>query len=1119
MKIRTISTPLNMMVIPLLVCSSIYAAPPATTLSQVPLFVTSTEKANVLVVLDNSNSMDEAANGSAAGSANANSKSEIARGAVQNLITNYTGKINMGLMAYQQSGVSQRHLHNSPYDVSFDPANYNSAFSGARDSLTKRFRTPNLSNPGNFIYYNIGLPFYDSSNQGSRYCYTVSADFDNGSEIFPAGPWDSYRCFRNKLSTSDTLPVWNDSLSESAQGFTSHAFNGTFSPTDSDLAQGILDFGSMITWNWVSEAWASNSSPGRGYLHTPILELDAVQATAINTKLATSQFVTNGITDPSLPLQNAGLTPLEGTLITAQKYFTDPSTLDTNEGGGSLPALLESCDKDFVALLTDGLPSVDASGAVISNTAAALADVATVAADLHADGVDTYTIGFALPVGTDPTTLDGIANAGGTGTAYLANNPASLQTTFDTIFTDILAKTGASSSAATNSTSLSTNSFVYQARFNSGDWAGELKAKSILTTGSISSSEAWNAATLLTSKSPNDRVIFTYGRDSNDGIPFRWSNISGQTDAIMTNALNLEPITLIPDALGANRVDFLRGGTGGASSSLFRTDRAGKLGDIIHSTPHYVGIPNAGYSDSEMPGYASFRTLHASRSAIIYTGANDGMLHAFNAVSGEEVFAYIPREIVPNLKLLTALGYGKTVPHKYFVDGAPMVADAYVGSSWKTVLAGGLNAGGQGVYALDITNLKDSTNPTTFSETTTNAVNTVLWEFTDEDDADLGYTFIDPTTNHLTKQSSQIAKMANGKWAVIFGNGYNNSEADGHASTTGHAYLYILFIEQGLDGVWTSGTDYIKIDTDKGSVSSPNGLATPNPIDTDGDGDIDFIYAGDLFGNLWKFDVSDTDTDDWEIKISGDKPLFTAKDASNNVQAITTAPLITRHPDGDYMIGFATGKYNEHSDLSDTSEQTIYGIWDENHNISDRSLLVEQTVLNQTTIGGNDFRVTSSNVVDYISKKGWFMDLPETGERVDINPVIRDGRFVFVTRTPSTVTCDAGGTSWLMELDYLTGGRLDISPFDVNGDGIINHLDYVEIQIGVDANGDPIMIKVPVSGFRDGNGGMISAPTILETDEDDEELKILANSKGQIKTILESVQTDYKGRVSWEEIR
>jgi len=254
MKIRTISKPLNIIVISLFIGNSSYAAPPApapaTTLSQAPLFVTSNEKANVLVILDNSNSMDEAANGSAAGSANANSKSEIARGAIQNLITNYTGKINMGLMAYQQSGVSQRHLHNSPYDVSFDPSNYNPTFSGTRDSLTKRFRTPNLSNSGQFIHYNIALPFYAGSDQGSAYCYTTTSDFDNiVDEVFPAGPWDTYRCFRNKLSTTDTAPTWQNISSETAQGFTTQFYQGNLAPTDSDLAQGILDFGSLITWN------------------------------------------------------------------------------------------------------------------------------------------------------------------------------------------------------------------------------------------------------------------------------------------------------------------------------------------------------------------------------------------------------------------------------------------------------------------------------------------------------------------------------------------------------------------------------------------------------------------------------------------------------------------------------------------------------------------------------------------------------------------------------------------------------------------------------------------------------------------------------------------------------
>lgn len=1116
MKHQHFQTPLTLISLYLFASQAVQSAP--LDLHYAPLFVSNAEPANVLVILDNSNSMDENSNGSAVGGASAESKSEIARNAVSNLISNYTGKINMGLMAYQQTGIVLQHLHNSPYDVSFDPANYDPAFTGARDSSTKRFRVPNLSNAGSFIYYNVALPFYAGSNQGSRYCYSVTADFDNGSESYPGGPWDNYRCFRNKTTTADALPTWNNGGSETAAGFTSYAFGGGFSPTDSDLAQNILDFGRFITWDRVSLTWFANTSPGKGYLHTPVALLDSSQASTLNTKLDISQFVTNGPTNPTLPLQNAGLTPLEGTLLTAKDYFSG-STIPANQGGPA-PVLPESCGKDFVTLLTDGLPSTNSSGVVTTNPVTALADVATAAGLLNTEGVESYIVGFALPVGTDPTALDQIALAGGTGTSYLANDPASLQATFDTIFSDILSKTGASSSAATNSASLSTNSFIYQARFNSGDWSGQLLAKSISLAGVISNTPAWDAATQLNSKPANNRVILTYDRDTQDGMAFRWSNIDALTDTTAKDALNTDAITSTADTLGSDRVNFIRGGTGGASAANFRQDRVGKLGDIVHSTPYYVGSPTAGYSDSEMSGYSAFRTSNASRTAMIYSGANDGMLHGFDALTGEEKLAYIPREVYPELSRLTAIGYGtSSLPHRYYVNGSPMVADANV-NGWKTILAGGLNAGGQGIYALDVTN------PSLFSEASTAASNTVLWEFTDEDDADLGYTYIDPVNNQLTSQSAQIAKMANGKWAVILGNGYNNTEVDGNASSTGHAYLYILFIEDGIDGTWTLGSDYIKINTGEGSTTTPNGLATPTPIDTDGDGDVDSIYAGDLEGNLWKFDVSSNDTTDWENPISGNSPLFTAKDSSNNRQPITTAPLVTRHPNGGYMIGFGTGKYMEITDLSSTGSQTFYGIRDLNANISDRSDLVAQTVLIEVSIEDtsvsptvtNKYRITSQNAVTYPSQKGWFMDLPETGERIDVNPIIRDGRFVFVTRTPSTAACTAGGDSWLMELDYLTGGRLDISPFDINRDGVINTLDFQTVTVTI--NGEEVEINIPVSGYRSGNGGMMSTPVVIrDPDTPDQELKIDTRSTGTVDGLAESRETAYSGRISWEEIR
>jgi type IV pilus assembly protein PilY1 len=540
----------------------------------------------------------------------------------------------------------------------------------------------------------------------------------------------------------------------------------------------------------------------------------------------------------------------------------------------------------------------------------------------------------------------------------------------------------------------------------------------------------------------------------------------------------------------------------------------GKLGDMIHSTPSYVGKPNAGYNNTVMPGYLAFRNSHLTREPIIYAGANDGMLHGFKASDGSEVLAYIPGPVFPNLNKLTAIDYGTTVPHQYFVDGSPIIADANLGTNavpdWKTVLAGGLRAGGQGVYALDITDP---------SFTEANAAATVLWEFTDEDDADLGYTFTQPTLNFRTHQSAQIAKMANGKWAVIIGNGYNNTDADGFASTDGHAYLYILFIEGGTDGVWTLGTDYIKIDTGVGSMGTPNGLATPLPVDVDGDHIIDYIYAGDLLGNLWKFDVTSNTAASWGIAISGNQPLFTALDSSSQPQPITSAPLFTWHPNDGYMIGFGTGKYIELTDTSNTDPQSIYGIWDQNSNISNRSTLVEQTIVAVVTVNTDEFRIFSNNSVDYSSKKGWYMDLPESGERVDVNPIGRDGRFVFATRTPSSAACTAGGDSWLMEFNYLTGGRLDISPFDVNDDGAINDLDFQEITEGVDGDGNPITIKVPVGGLRSGDGGMISTPTVINTDENGLEQKVTASSKGAVSSMAESTPLSLTGRISWQEIR
>src|SRR5574343_1612324 len=495
-------------------------------LTQAPLFVLTAGKANVLLIMDNSNSMDEDASGSAVGSADPNSKSEIARNVAKSIVGTYTNKINMGLMAYKQNSNSLLYLHNSPYDVSYDPTNYDSTWTGSRASAThKKFRIENPTSAGNYIYYNIALPFYAPSNFGNSFCYSQTANANNttvhadgfwNTETL-AGPWDAYRCYTQKIGTSDALPQHNGT-GAGAAGYSGTTYTQSFSQSDSDVAQNIYDFGRFLMSYHVGYTWFSNSSPGRGYLHTPIKLLDSTQATKLNTKLGTSQFTTNAPTNASYPLQNAGLTPIQGTLLTAKDYFNGTWSVSNEGYTSSCYPLPESCGKHFIILLTDGLPSTDKNGALITNSTRALAEAAAASAELKAIGVETYVVGFALPYGTDPSQLNTIAEAGGTVSAYSANNSSTLNTALAAIFQDILNKVGSAASVAANSTSLSSTAAIYQAKFDSADWSGRLLSYLIGTNGNVPTTPTWDSSTLL--PNPNSRNIATYKPSNRHGIPF-----------------------------------------------------------------------------------------------------------------------------------------------------------------------------------------------------------------------------------------------------------------------------------------------------------------------------------------------------------------------------------------------------------------------------------------------------------------------------------------------------------------------------------------------------------------------------------------------------------------------
>lgn len=715
---------------------------------------------------------------------------------------------------------------------------------------------------------------------------------------------------------------------------------------------------------------------------------------------------------------------------------------------------------------------------------------------------------------------------------FLVTNALTLEDQLTKAFDEIIEQTSSNSSVALNTGSISTDSHLYQARFNSGTWTGQLLSFSINSDGSLGAKN-WEAAELLDKVSSDDRKIVTYKPSTGEGIPFRWPE---NPDSPTASELDMDQSTALnTDDRGSERLDYIRG----KGISGFR-ERAHKLGDIVHSSPVYVGTaPEFRYPDTlETASYSTFKE-NASRDAMVYVGANDGMLHAFDALTGEERFAYVPNAVIKGLNQLSDPNYN----HRYYVDGTPTVVDAFFGNGWHTLLAGGLRGGGQGIFALDVTAPPDT------SATENSLASKVLWEFTDADDPagdpvlgdpDLGYTFSEPN----------IIRMHHGKWAVVFGNGYNNTENDGSFSfsTTGNAVLYIVDAE--------TGTLVKKIDTGVGFTDDPtdgnrpNGLATVAPVDTNGDFIVDYIYGGDLFGNLWKFDVTATNSSGW--KVSYGEPLFTAQAADGSYQPITTRPQVGRHPTeiDSFMVYFGTGKYIETNDDSPIGQttQTFYGIWDKNPEPGDkkppfkaftREDLLQQKITKEVaqsfdTDGDSvndtvsEFRVTTENPIDWGTHQGWYLDLINTedgntnnyGEKQVTDPILRNGRIIFTTLIPSDELCDFGGTGWLMELDAASGARLPFSLFDSDKNGIFGRADYINAGDTDDDGEDNEDNYVPASG-RKSEVGIISTPGIISGIGTDpmHEFKYASGSTGRIEVIHENAGPGYSGRLSWIQLR
>jgi Tfp pilus tip-associated adhesin PilY1 len=642
------------------------------------------------------------------------------------------------------------------------------------------------------------------------------------------------------------------------------------------------------------------------------------------------------------------------------------------------------------------------------------------------------------------------------------------------------------SAGVSNSQPVAGDNFAFVSSYKTSDWTGDLTAREIsLTTGVISTTTAWSAQLKLAEKigaACDNRTIYlirpgtttslvdfsaeTYACDSNrapTGSPRNGLNAAELLNfdssevalfshyLLMTTGTNGQQ----ERAAGANLVNFLRGQTGlegfrlgekpavGQQSKLYRK-RASALGDIIGGQPVYVKGPRSTYLDA---GYDSFKSAQSGRTPMVYVAANDGMLHAFYAdktaadplLGGQEAWAVIPSAVLPNLYKLADKNYAKQ--HRYYVDGSPVVGDVYdtATSTWSTILVGGLNAGGKGYYALDITN---PANPV------------AKWEFkfssicfdsanisTAGADCHLGLTFGKPV----------ITKLANGKWVVMVSSGYNNVRGAG-ASGDGGGYLYVLDASTGLI--------LHKIATAAGDATTPSNLGQLNVFIDDSSVSNTAVraYGGDMLGNVWRFDVNDID-----LPVGREATLLgQAKTTGGLSQPITTRPELAEL-DGKPMVFVGTGRLLGAQDVSDQQTQSIYGIVDQltaGPVYPDLRAALKPMLMTPINTTSRKSECNLAEATRCASKEGWVLDLPETGERMNIDMKLIGATLVAGTNIPIvTNPCVTGGKSWLNFIDYATG-ETTLSAFNSNslivGLGIISlskdavgTLDKVLVRDGV----------------------------------------------------------------------
>lgn len=607
-------------------------------------------------------------------------------------------------------------------------------------------------------------------------------------------------------------------------------------------------------------------------------------------------------------------------------------------------------------------------------------------------------------------------------------------------------------SIAVSSTRLRADGLVYLAGFDGAKWSGQLSAHKIdAKTHVVSATPTWEVTSTLDAPSLNlsNRLILSHSGTS--GIPFLWASLSTEQKTDLKGSDT--------DTIAQSRLAYLRGDRSKEQSQSGGTmrDRASRLGDIVNSNIWSTSKP--GRLAFEHAGHKAFRALRATRPDTLFVGANDGMLHAFNAADGVERMAYVPRGVYGKLRAYTLPGYA----HQYTVDGHPFTGDADISATgpnstpaaqpnWRTILVGSTGSGARGYFVLDVTDPTQLGTASVLLDRTLPSNSTSALD----GDQDIGHIQAAPVVDGVsTGRSEQIVKLNNKRWAVVMGNGAN--------SFNERPVLLVQYLD---------GDRALRRIVAHSTLSQSNGLSAPRLIDVNGDGTMDIAYAGDLQGQLWKFNLTNTDDTKWGVSVWNStgticketttcKPLYVATDgaATPKRQPITAAPLWMAHPLGGVQVMFGTGQNLQDSDSLNTNVQTLYAIWDKSTYNStggvlstvdvdaidasgNRNRLVQQSFTGAVTrtdpdTGAamtTDYSNSTSHPVKYSrtiadAPRGWYLDYPLNGERVLNAPARLPGNNAAIFSTVPTSgtageSCDELGTndpSRLTVLNMITG--------------------------------------------------------------------------------------------------